>query len=234
MKKKTLQEHSKSYYKEADYYQEFSKYEDYPKKIEKFLLSKIKGKIVLDLGCGSGKYLNVLAPLSKKYYALDVSKQQLRLAKEKAKKITNIRFFNSSAENIPLLDETIDIIISTWVVSTVIDFRRKRKILEEINRVLKNNCKIYLVENDSKGEFEKMRGHIKRTREYNNWLIKKGFKKVKKVKTYFKFPSFQIAELIFYKIWGKKVSNQIKSNIIEHQIVIFEKNKEKTANLKSP
>ena len=223
MKKKTLQEHSKSYRKEVNYYEEFSKSEDYPKKIEKFLLQKIKGKIVLDLGCGSGKFLKSLAPSSKKYYGLDVSKPQLKIAKEKAKRMSNVKFFNSSAENIPLPDKSIDVVIATWVISAVNGFKRRGKILKEISRVLKENGRAYLVENDSKGEFEKIRGHIKRTEYDNHWLIKKRFRRIKNIKTYFKFPSFQTAVRIFDQIWGKRVSNQVKSNIIKHQAIIFEK-----------
>ena len=225
MKKKTLKEDSKTYYEEANYYEEFSKYEDYPRKIEKFLLPKIKGKIVLDLGCGSGKYLKLLAPLSKEYYGLDISKQQLKLAKEKARKMSNVKFFNSSAENIPLPDKSVDIVIATWVISAVNGFKRKKKMLDEINRVLKNNGNTYLVENDSKEEFEEIRGHPKRAENYNKWIIKQGFKQIKNIKTYFKFHSFQAANKIFDKIWGKRVSNQIKSNIIKHKVIIFEKNK---------
>lgn len=225
MKKKTLKENSKSYYNEVDYYEEFSKYEDYPRKIEKFLLPKIKGKIVLDLGCGSGKFLKSLAPSSKKYYGLDVSKQQLKIAMEKAKKMSNVKFFNSSAENIPLPDKSIDVVIATWVISAVNGFKRKRKMLDEVNRVLKNNCKVYLVENDFKGEFEEIRKHPKRVEKYNKWLLKQGFKKIKYVQTYFKFPSFQIAVRVFDQIWGKRVSSQIKSNIVKHKAIIFEKTK---------
>ena len=226
MKKKTLQEHSKNYREEVNYYVEFSKAEDYPKKIDKFLLQKIKGKIVLDLGCGGGRYLKTLSSLSKKYYGLDISIQQLEIIKEKAKKINNVEFFNCSAENIPLPDKSIDVVVATWVISTVNSFKRKTKILSEMNRVLKNNGKVYLVENDSKEEFEIIRGHIKRTEHYNNWLIKKGFKIVRNIKTHFKFSSFQTGKLVINKIWGKRVSNQVKSEIINHRVIIFEKGKE--------
>ena len=70
MKKKTLQEHSKNYVEEVNYYEEFSKAEDYQRKIDEFLLGKTKGKIVLDLGCGGGRYLKTFSSLSKKYYGV--------------------------------------------------------------------------------------------------------------------------------------------------------------------
>ena len=57
MENLNLSEKSKNYYEENDIYEIFSIAEDYPNKIYEYLLPKIKGKIVLDLGCGTGKFM---------------------------------------------------------------------------------------------------------------------------------------------------------------------------------
>ena len=84
MKKKSLA-NPESYKNKTKIYDKFSLAEDYEGKIDKFLIPKIKNKIVLDFGCGSGRYAKPLAPHSKKYFAIDVTKEKLSLAKKKIK-----------------------------------------------------------------------------------------------------------------------------------------------------
>lgn len=225
MKKKTLQEHSKNYTTHIKPYEEFKKAEDKKGIILSFLKKEVKNKIVLDIGCGEGTDAKILAPLSKHYYALDSSYEQLKKARNKCKNIKNIIFLHSSGENINLPKEKVDLVICAWVISVVNSYKRKLKILKEAERVLKSSGKIILIENDWHGEFEKIRQHPKRTKNFNEWLIKRGFKILKKINTYFKFPSYKIANQVFEDIWGKRVSNKIKSNKVEHKIVIFTKSK---------
>ena len=224
-RKGSLLEGSKSYYSEANYYDLFSQAEDYPKRILKFLKHKLNGKIIVDIGCGSGRYASLVAPFSKKYTGLDISKKQIKIAEQKTSKIKNVYFIHCSAENIPLKSEIADVVLSTWTISTIKGLRRKTKALKEAERILKKSGQIYLVENDYLGEFEEMRKHIKRTKKYNLWLKKKGFKEVKKIDTYFKFDSFSCAKKVFDYIWGEIVSKYIKSNIIKQKVIIFNKSK---------
>jgi ubiquinone/menaquinone biosynthesis C-methylase UbiE len=221
MKQKTLLEHSKNYLHQTNIYEKFVQCEDHPKKILNFLAPYVMDKMVLDLGCGEGTYARALAPKSKYYYGLDSSSAQLKKAKLKCRNLKNVKFFHSRAEKIPLKTQAADLVISTWVVSTVVSHRKRTKILTEAQRVLKDEGKIILVENDCNGEFEKIRMHPRRTKQFNEWLIKKGFKKVKKIETYFKFPSHEEAEEIFRSIWGRRVSNQIKNSIIRHKVNIY-------------
>lgn len=71
MENLNLSEKSKNYYEENDIYEIFSIAEDYPNKIYEYLLLKIKGKIVLDLGCGTGKFMQKFYNETTKYYGLD-------------------------------------------------------------------------------------------------------------------------------------------------------------------
>ncbi len=223
MKKKSLA-NLEVYKSKTKTYEEFVKAEDHPRKIEKFTLPYIKNKIVLDVGCGVGKYAKIFGPSSKKYFALDVSEEQLKLAKKNEGNVKKVKFIHSSAEKIPLSDKSVDVVFSSWVISVIKGFRRKKKALQEIDRVLKESGKIFVVEGDSKGEFEEMRGHLKRTEYHNNWLRKQGFKE-RKIKTYFKFKNMKKAKEIFNEFWGKSISNKIKSEIIKQEIIIFTKTK---------
>lgn len=218
-----LSEKSKNYYEENDIYEIFSIAEDYPNKIYKCLLPKIKNKVVLDLGCGTGKFMKKFYKEALKYYGLDLSNEQLKIAKNKVKS-NNVQFICCSAENIPLPENSIDVIISTWVLGTILEVDRRNKVLDEMKRVLKNDGSIYLVENDIGGEFEEIRNrfpNIKKTKDYNDWIESKRFTPYEKFETYFNFKSREQAIDVFKNIWGEKVKDKIKSKIIKQNIVIY-------------
>ena len=73
----------------------------------------------------------------KQLNTMDLSNEQLNIAKRKINN-NNVEFICCSAENIPLPDNSIDIIISTWVLGTILEIDRRNKVLGEMKRVLKN------------------------------------------------------------------------------------------------
>ena len=218
-----LSEKSKNYYEENDIYEVFIIAEDYPNKIYECLLHKIKDKIVLDLGRGTGKFMQKFYNETSKYYGLDLSKEQLNIAKRKVNN-DSVEFICCSAENIPLPDNSIDVIISTWVLGTILEVDRRNKVLDEMKRVLKNDGNIYLVENDIGGEFEEIRNRypdIKRTKGYNDWIESHGFVCENKFETYFKFKDKEQAKKVFSNIWGEKIGSKVKNDIIKQNIIIY-------------
>ena len=218
-----LSEKSKNYYEENNIYETFSIAEDYPNKIYEYLLPKLKNKIVLDLGCGTGKFLGKFHKEAIKYYGLDLSNKQLEIAKNKIIK-DNTKLLCCSAEEIPLENNSTDIIISTWVLGTILDEVRRKKSLEEMKRVLKKDGEIYLVENDIGGEFEEIRNrypNIEKTKQYNDWLENNEFICEKRFQTYFKFNTKTQAKDVFSNIWGEEIGKKINSNKISHKIIIY-------------
>lgn len=218
-----LSEKSKNYYEENDIYEIFSIAEDYPNKIYEILLPKVRNKVVLDLGCGTGKFMQKFYKNATKYYGLDLSCDQLKIAKDKVDG-ENVRFLCCSAEDIPLQDNSIDVIISTWVLGTILEIDRRNKVLKEMNRVLKKEGNIYLVENDIGGEFEEIRNRypdIKRTKEYNDWIESNGFICNNRFETYFKFENKKQAKNVFTNIWGNEIGDKVNNNIIKQNIIIY-------------
>ena len=141
MTERNLSEKSKNYYEENDVYEIFSVAEDYPNRIYEVLSPKVNGKVVLDLGCGTGKFMQKFYKQAPKYYGLDLSSEQLALAKTKVLG-DNVEFICCGAEEIPLLDNSVDLIISTWVLGTILEVDRRNKVLSEMKRVLKKDGEI--------------------------------------------------------------------------------------------
>src|SRR6516162_2989464 len=97
------------------------------------------GEVVLDLGSGGG--IDVLLSARRvgptgKAYGLDMTDEMLALANENKSKsgIENVEFLKGEIENIPLPDNSVDVIISNCVINLSAD---KDKVLRETFRVLK-------------------------------------------------------------------------------------------------
>ncbi len=220
MKDKNLLKKSKAYYEDNDYYEIFSIAEDGENKVKKYLEGIGKNKIILDAGCGTGKFLAVLEKEAKKYIGIDLSQNQLNKAKEKALKESS-EFKKSDLSKIDLDNESVDIVVSSWVLGTIIDIDERNKCLNELKRVLKKGGKIILVENAENSEFEDIRNHADKTKLYNEWILGNNFKRDKKFETYFAFKNAEEARKCFDVIYGNVVANKIKSKIVGHNIGIY-------------
>lgn len=98
-----------------------------------------EGDVVLDLGSGGG--IDVLLSARRvgptgKAYGLDMTDEMLALANENKRRAgaTNVEFLKGDIENIPLPDNSVDVIISNCVINLSGD---KARVLREAHRVLK-------------------------------------------------------------------------------------------------
>lgn len=101
--------------------------------------------VVLDIGIGSGLNIPFYNKSKIKYlYGLDPSKELIEIAKPLAdKNRLKIEFLECGAENIPLLDNSIDTVLITYTMCTIPDVTLS---ISEITRVLKNNGKLLFCE----------------------------------------------------------------------------------------
>lgn len=97
------------------------------------------GETVLDLGSGGG--IDVLLSARRvgptgKAYGLDMTDEMLALARENQRQagVQNVEFLRGEIENIPLPDNSVDVIISNCVINLSAD---KDRVLREAFRVLK-------------------------------------------------------------------------------------------------
>ena len=106
------------------------------------------GESVLDLGCGAGFDTLIAAQQvgsEGTVIAVDMTPEMLEKAERGANQmgLTNIDFRGGYAEDLPVDDESIDVVISNGVINLCPD---KIEVLEEIHRVLKPGARIQIAD----------------------------------------------------------------------------------------
>lgn len=153
--KEALQHLMGFYMENAETYEELSQREDYKNDIPKALSKSVdlRGKVVLELGAGTGRFALEVAKKAKLVYAMDVAKPMLTILRGKLKRkgIKNVKVLCASYSKIPLPKESVDVIFSVW--SFPAHSKNWDKDLREGKRVLRPGGSMVLIDNSRGGEY---------------------------------------------------------------------------------
>lgn len=126
-------------------------------------ICEVKGKSVLDIGCGGGIYTKALADMGAlTITALDFSEQMLATAKENCTGYSNIQYHLGNALHTKLEDEQFDIVLERAVIHHITDLDT---CFREAYRILKPGG-VYLIQDRTpedcllKGDIENIRGYF--------------------------------------------------------------------------
>jgi|ETNmetMinimDraft_13_1059891.scaffolds.fasta_scaffold13003_4 ubiquinone/menaquinone biosynthesis C-methylase UbiE len=113
-------------------------------KFSGFHLTSLKGKTVLDLGCGSGRFTIALASTgATKVHGVDLGKKSIEAGAKIAEKagLENIEFRVSSVLEVPFDDNYFDFVFCNGVLHHTVDMEKG---LNELYRVLVPGCEAFI------------------------------------------------------------------------------------------
>jgi arsenite methyltransferase len=114
-----------------------------------FTLGRLeRGATVLDLGCGAGTDLLIAAQMvgpAGRVIGIDMTEAMLERARASAQAmgLPNVELHHGLIEDLPLEDESVDIVISNGVIDLVPD---KETVFAEIDRVLRPGGRLQLAD----------------------------------------------------------------------------------------
>ncbi len=109
---------------------------------------ELKGiEVVLDFGCGSGRFSYWIAPGVKKVVGLEVTPEMIEAA-ERHRISENVEFMLYDGVHFPVIPYPVDLILSVGVLQYM-EGERLKKTVSELSRYLKKNGRFYFIEQAS-------------------------------------------------------------------------------------
>lgn len=104
-----------------------------------------KTDVIMEIGAGTGVVSLLLAPKVKKVIAVDISKEMLRIAKQRAKEagVNNIEFVKGTFHR-PNIAEKVDIIVTIDSLHCTTDGDYKKRAIEIMHDHLKEGGEVFL------------------------------------------------------------------------------------------
>lgn len=130
--------------------------------LKEILPKNVRGKIVLDIGCGDGRWSQYMHGLgAQRIIGLDNSQDMIDLAEQRKKDtgMDRLEFVKQDMRNMPFDNESIDLALSIF---SLVYFKDLEEIIGEIFRVLKKGGALFVATNvisaDSPALLEKLKG----------------------------------------------------------------------------
>ncbi|MEM3833368.1 MAG: class I SAM-dependent methyltransferase [Thermoprotei archaeon] len=97
-----------------------------------YIIVHIRGTKVLDVGCGTGRFIPILNKLGINYYGIDLAENMVKVAKRRGSRFCNLLIMDG--EKMGFLPNTFD---SVFLVRTFKFFSEPLNFLGEVHRILK-------------------------------------------------------------------------------------------------
>lgn len=156
-------------------------------------LRDVRGKKILDLGCGTGIYAKILRRRGARIRGIDISEEMIKIARKENPKI---EFKVGSMDNLPYKNKEFDIVLAALSIEYLKEWD---KVFKEVRRVLKSRgLFIFSGSNPVIGSIKKIMYKGKKLR-----VIKDYFKESKKEDKWFFSKVGKYATIIYYhKTYG--------------------------------
>jgi ubiquinone/menaquinone biosynthesis C-methylase UbiE len=207
------------YKTEGDKYEALIAREDDQGNILKTLreITPLEGRVVYDLGAGTGRLACMLAPHVKHVRAFDVSEEMLRVCREKlaASGLTNWQVDLADHRQLPVEDHSADLGVSGWSLSYLAVWNPEswrdelEKWMGEMKRVLRPGSFIILYESLGTGNESPIK--LEHLEKFYPWLDEAGFQN-QWIRTDYRFKSLEEAEFLSRFFFGDDLGDKVKQN----------------------
>ena len=205
----------KIYASAPDIYHEFSLAEDPDGVLTERILEYCQpDTTVLDVGSGSGKLSRALAASVSTVYALEPSSSLLDFSLKQSKDagIENVIHLLASAEDVPLPEQSVDLVTMTWTAMCPYET------LTQVTRVLKPGGYAIRVGASTKDELTSLYPDVdsEAFSRTNSWFEGKGFQ-TSRTTIRIVFKSIAAAQRVMGTIVGAPI--MLDTNVLNHEVV---------------
>jgi ubiquinone/menaquinone biosynthesis C-methylase UbiE len=104
------------------------------------------GRVVLDLGCGTGFHLPLLAETAAHVYGVEPHPGLLRVAARRTRALPNVSLLAGTAQEVPLPDASVDVVHARWAYFFG---PGSEPGLAELDRVVRRGGTAFVIDNDA-------------------------------------------------------------------------------------
>jgi ubiquinone/menaquinone biosynthesis C-methylase UbiE len=104
------------------------------------------GRVVLDLGCGTGFHLPCFAQTASRVYGVEPHPGLLRLAARRTRRLANVTLLTGTAQQVPLPDGSVDVLHARWAYFFGPGSEAG---LTEVARVVRRGGTAFVIDNDA-------------------------------------------------------------------------------------
>jgi SAM-dependent methyltransferase len=218
----------RAYRESPEIFDAFTRAEDPDGRIVERLLhhARLEGRATLEVGCGTGRYSEVLAPHAGLFVGIERSLPMLGLARDHLRGMAlSPALAAADARRLPFPDACFDHVIAAWLVAHLRRLDRAR-VLAEASRVAKPGGALWIVENHWEGPFQDLRGSrsdVER-RRIGELVDEGGFEIVDEIRTELRFPSTDEARRVLGYLCGDVVRDKLAAHptaTIGHHVLIL-------------